>query len=56
MDGDPRTGPGRGMSVHFLWQDPGLDRAHEEEIAGPLRGPLIPSKFKGDLCEKTGSW
>ena len=29
------------MSVHFQWNDPGVDRAYYEEIAGLLHGLLI---------------
>ncbi len=29
------------MSGRFLWHDPGVDRAHYEEIAGQLHGLLI---------------
>lgn len=30
-----------GMCAHFLWHDPGVNRAYYEEIAGLLRGLLI---------------
>jgi hypothetical protein len=37
---DP-TGPLRGTRTRFLWNDPGVNRADHEEIAGLLHGLLI---------------